>query len=263
MAMPMSACVSAGASLMPSPTIATRWLPSEAALTTFVRTGDSLTVVLETPNFLALLVRQHVGHHALDIPTSSATAWAVRSLSPVIITGVMPASFIRWTVSAASVLSSSPMPMRPTRSPSRTTPDTVSPRRCSRSISSPASERSTPPRLRASRAFRGHRRRPRSRGRHSRSQSRRIRGRRTRRRGRRRGRGWRRPAGVPRRPLHLLPSPARRSPLPTPTISLTTGSPTVMVPVLSSTMWSMSGKIWKASPSASGCRDWRPCRRRG
>jgi len=63
-----------------------------------------------------------------SIPTSSATACAVRSLSPVIITGAIPASVIRWTVSVASAFSSSPMPSSPTSTPSRTTPETVRPR---------------------------------------------------------------------------------------------------------------------------------------
>ena len=73
-AMPTSACASAGASLMPSPTIATH-----------------LALGLQPACISAGFIgRQHLGQHLRSTPTCRAIASAVRRLSPVSIGTCMP-----------------------------------------------------------------------------------------------------------------------------------------------------------------------------
>ena len=75
MAMPRSACASAGASLTPSPTIAT-----------------ALALGLQALDLGDLVGGQHLGARPSSMPTSSATAAAVRLLSPVSRTTSSPSS---------------------------------------------------------------------------------------------------------------------------------------------------------------------------
>ena len=131
MAMPTSACIRAGASLMPSPTIATRWPWAWRARTCSAFSPGNTWA------------------RTLSIPTAEATARAVRSWSPVIITGSSPTALIRAMASRASSLTGSAMATRPTtvgRPPSVATPTstTVLASACKRSKSARTGVRSAP-----------------------------------------------------------------------------------------------------------------------
>ena len=96
-AIPTSACASAGASLMPSPTIATA--------PPFAAAWNSLSA-------LALSPGSSSARNSSSL-SSAAMACATALLSPVSIALLMPRDLSRATASAAPGLSRSPMPITP------------------------------------------------------------------------------------------------------------------------------------------------------
>ena len=103
MAMPRSACASAGASLMPSPTMATR-LPPACSFFTAATFSPGITPA-----------------STLSMPASRATASAAARWSPVIIQTSSPICRKRFTASAASGLMVSAISISPAVTPSTVT----------------------------------------------------------------------------------------------------------------------------------------------
>ena len=111
MAMPTSACASAGASLMPSPAIATR-----------------APLGLQALDHRRLLLGQHVGFDVVDADGARHGLGGVR-LSPVSITTRSPSACSALIASAVVALIGSATPTSPAATPSTATNITVSPLR--------------------------------------------------------------------------------------------------------------------------------------